>query len=630
CSCEKCGSHHCEHSSGVCQCKPNVEGQNCERCVAKAYGYSSCQGCRMCECATASANPQCDSETGKCLCQPGATGRRCEQCEQGYWNYQESGCIKCDCEADLSLGTVCDVSTGQCHCMDGATGPRCDQCIEGYLRVPDYGCRYCDQCVHVLVDDLDRMEVRMTSLENDLGNVSFVYLTNKRLSRLNDTLSDMELSADPLLKIPTSDVAKKAKEAVDGLKSIADEISMKVNRTEALANKNNELGAKLEEQALMIRRDSHVINIKIKDIVAKLLDMAINFGQGTLTTQRREWYIKEANETVDSLRNMNFDEHYNDAVKKVEDSQDPLNNIESLAANQSAARDKYNKVFKSMEYAHDKFIDLQDSISKATDMLSRSTVLTELTKKHPFFVARGIKTDDELSKCDEFTKNATMWYEKAEQLVISAKDMFNDTVDLTNKTKEALANMTTNTENPPDFEELRRNVLQKVQELVKDAEGKVDKFADAKADSSKAQEAASAYQSMYSATQGLSVGSQEAKVNSMAILRGITKTKGAVVNDLKGNLTQIKNRLKTSNETLSDTIKKFSEMKSDFDKLNHVDKNAKVAAIEEKAKKVKDDINDMQNRLSTINEALPKMKEKVQREISSVIDAQENLKAAMA
>lgn len=55
-------------------------------------GFSSCQGCRRCECGPASTRPTCHPLTHSCLCRPGAGGRYCERCLPGYWDYSHSGC----------------------------------------------------------------------------------------------------------------------------------------------------------------------------------------------------------------------------------------------------------------------------------------------------------------------------------------------------------------------------------------------------------------------------------------------------------------------------------------------------------------------------------------------------------
>ncbi|VDM65097.1 unnamed protein product [Strongylus vulgaris] len=183
CTCNKCGSNACDNKAGTCDCKPNVEGLNCDSCLPDYWGFSRCAGCHPCHCGIAASSTQCDGENGQCSCRPGAAGLRCEHCEHGFWNYGEYGCQKCDCEADLSMGTVCDVRTGQCHCQEGATGARCDQCIQSYLRIPTYGCRRCDECVHHLVADVDRFGLEVDNLNMTISNISSATVVGARLSR---------------------------------------------------------------------------------------------------------------------------------------------------------------------------------------------------------------------------------------------------------------------------------------------------------------------------------------------------------------------------------------------------------------------------------------------------------------
>ena len=96
CPCNECGTQHCNHRTGDCQCLPNVIGLNCDRCRPDHYGMSHCNGtgCMSCECGPASESTQCNDLTGQCECKRGVTGRRCDRCAPGYYNYSEDGCIR--------------------------------------------------------------------------------------------------------------------------------------------------------------------------------------------------------------------------------------------------------------------------------------------------------------------------------------------------------------------------------------------------------------------------------------------------------------------------------------------------------------------------------------------------------
>uniref|UniRef100_A0AAY4BMX2 Laminin subunit alpha-4 n=1 Tax=Denticeps clupeoides TaxID=299321 RepID=A0AAY4BMX2_9TELE len=92
CECNKCGTTSCDDRTGVCHCKPGVTGRLCDQCEDGYSGFSSCQGCRRCECAAAALRPTCHPLTHSCQCHPGAGGRYCERCLPGYWDYGPSGC----------------------------------------------------------------------------------------------------------------------------------------------------------------------------------------------------------------------------------------------------------------------------------------------------------------------------------------------------------------------------------------------------------------------------------------------------------------------------------------------------------------------------------------------------------
>ena len=86
----------CDHRTGICNCRPNVEGDNCGRCAPNHYGLESGLGCTPCDCyAVGSVTLQCDN-SGQCDCKPGVGGRKCDVCLDRFYDLTATGCKGCN------------------------------------------------------------------------------------------------------------------------------------------------------------------------------------------------------------------------------------------------------------------------------------------------------------------------------------------------------------------------------------------------------------------------------------------------------------------------------------------------------------------------------------------------------
>ena len=50
CECDKDGTEYCDHTTGECTCKLNVEGTKCDRCMADHFDFGNPAGCTYCNC----------------------------------------------------------------------------------------------------------------------------------------------------------------------------------------------------------------------------------------------------------------------------------------------------------------------------------------------------------------------------------------------------------------------------------------------------------------------------------------------------------------------------------------------------------------------------------------------------
>ncbi|XP_036405732.1 laminin subunit alpha-4 [Megalops cyprinoides] len=174
CRCNKCGTASCDDRTGVCHCKPGVTGALCDRCEEGYSGFTSCLGCRRCECGVAALRPTCNPLTQGCQCHPGAGGRYCERCQPGFWNYGPSGCQRCDCD-----GGVCDMLTGECL-------PEPSVSSHTVCNIS------CDECIWYLIGDIRLTNKTLDDLKLSIINISTGAAANDRLKYYNYTAQRLQ------------------------------------------------------------------------------------------------------------------------------------------------------------------------------------------------------------------------------------------------------------------------------------------------------------------------------------------------------------------------------------------------------------------------------------------------------
>ncbi|KAM4529659.1 laminin subunit alpha-2 isoform 2-T2 [Fundulus diaphanus] len=147
-NCQPCHCHTngsvsdvCNKENGQCQCKENVIGRQCDKCMPQTHGITTGGVCVPCHCNSfGSKSFDCD-ETGQCRCQPGVSAPKCDRCARGFFNFQEGGCTPCLCS---HVGNNCDANTGQCICPPNTIGERCDRCAPNHWGHDiTTGCKEC-------------------------------------------------------------------------------------------------------------------------------------------------------------------------------------------------------------------------------------------------------------------------------------------------------------------------------------------------------------------------------------------------------------------------------------------------------------------------------------------------------
>uniref|UniRef100_A0A1I8GQK8 Laminin EGF-like domain-containing protein n=1 Tax=Macrostomum lignano TaxID=282301 RepID=A0A1I8GQK8_9PLAT len=153
------------------------------RVRARPLGFGSAGGCRDCGCGNASLSSQCDRDTGLCQCRPGVTGDKCDR-----W---PARCIGANFAG-------CDNVTGQCQCVDGVRGERCDICRRGWLNTPQGGCKVCDSCIFMLIDSTDSANSSLQRLRADQAAVLNGSELERLLVRIDSELQQFDAEAATL------------------------------------------------------------------------------------------------------------------------------------------------------------------------------------------------------------------------------------------------------------------------------------------------------------------------------------------------------------------------------------------------------------------------------------------------
>ncbi|XP_055078728.1 laminin subunit beta-4 [Periophthalmus magnuspinnatus] len=139
CDCSPLGSESgglCDGQTGQCLCKPNVEGQRCDRCKPGHFGLrqDDALGCQPCSCHPLGSTGPCDSQTGVCQCEALAVGPSCDRCVPGHYGLANGmRCAPCDCDVGGAHSTMCDSDSGQCQCLPNMNGRRCADPRLGYF-----------------------------------------------------------------------------------------------------------------------------------------------------------------------------------------------------------------------------------------------------------------------------------------------------------------------------------------------------------------------------------------------------------------------------------------------------------------------------------------------------------------
>ncbi|EPQ08178.1 Laminin subunit alpha-1 [Myotis brandtii] len=332
CSCNN-HSNTCDPEMGKClNCGDNTSGDHCDVCAPGYYGKvtGSATDCSLCTCphsGPASFSPTCVLEGDhdfRCdACVRGYEGQYCERCSSGYHGnpgVPGGTCQRCDCSPHGSVHRDCDRGTGQCVCRPGAAGLRCEDCEPRHILV-ESNCVSCDdECVGVLLDDLDN--IGDTSLSVNL--TSIIPAPYGILSNLENTTKYLRES---LLKGNTQQGLVKLQ--LEGVTEQTDDLQRELSRVLT----SSQHVARATERLLNESQDLMTFTEKLKISIQEIIEKATTLNQTLdedfqLPSSTLQNMQKNMTFLLETLQKRHFMQVHQNATLELKAAEDLLSQIQ--------------------------------------------------------------------------------------------------------------------------------------------------------------------------------------------------------------------------------------------------------------------------------------------------------------
>ncbi|XP_076872711.1 LOW QUALITY PROTEIN: laminin subunit alpha-2 [Brachyhypopomus gauderio] len=337
-TCVQCQCHGhsstCDPESGVCQnCQHHTEGPKCEQCTLGFYGVvrGYPDDCKRCACPLTNPennfSPTCVTEgfsDYRCTaCPEGYEGKHCERCAAGFHgNPQVVGgrCEECKCDPVGAWPVPCDIHTGQCQCRTGATGLKCNHCMEKHVCGPAGIVSCDDDCVGLLIRDMDRLHRLITSANLTLP-LPPPYKVLYRFENMTEELKHMlspQRAPERLLQLADSNLDSLVTE-MDELLSRATKVSADADQTDEDAERSRKRAEDLELFVMNTLLAAEALRDKARELNA------------TLSWKDGE-EEKSVNEMQDEMKAMMAELHKRQLSPHTHTAQEELRAAESLFA----------------------------------------------------------------------------------------------------------------------------------------------------------------------------------------------------------------------------------------------------------------------------------------------------------
>ncbi|KAL3275284.1 hypothetical protein HHI36_020052 [Cryptolaemus montrouzieri] len=367
CICDKLGTDHCNSHTGECVCKPNVEGEKCDRCKYEHFGFQSGKGCQACMCAEASESSQCDDNSGECKCKEGVAGRTCDRCAAGHWNYTADGCDSCGCKSDYSVGFGCNALTGQCECLQGVMGEKCDQCPYRWAFVPEYGCHECDTCTHALLNTTDALAELIDPVILEFDSTHSGYFTLKRLDNMRELLNELRPKFDEV--DPKQISLNNSLTELQSLENLAKNLNRKANFSLENSDSLKKDADKLKEKSEKLLSDLLETEEASESAIEKINNIIIQLNEGS--GPNIEAAVTQGEEILKNMKQYNLTVREENTINQLQKATELLHNITNFKIpgdNLTAKADSIEEGLKNFTAKlDDLYNNTQYSLNKANE-----------------------------------------------------------------------------------------------------------------------------------------------------------------------------------------------------------------------------------------------------------------------
>ncbi|XP_067309522.1 laminin subunit alpha-3 [Pseudorasbora parva] len=348
-------------------CQDDTAGEHCESC-REGYYYSNAaqRKCRVCPCPLSNGANNfavgCSETRGRfqCVCREGHTGERCERCAPGYYGdplVYGGRCRLCNCP-----GNLCDSKTGVCR-----------NSLELQDTNTDQQCEECDNCAQTLLSDLEKLDVELRRIKDQLDFDTLRPSSKEDLRKLEEAITATTNLVNafsvtvnkqmPKINLLEQDVINLGDD-MDNLKEQARKRSE--DSQKALANAENS-----HQRAKDLDNEAQNLLTKIRELLKQLMDS--NSSGATLPSADLAKLLEQSENMVRDMERRSFTTQKDAAKKEQAEANKFLENVKNIIK-QCDENEVASKRVDSLLSNYDaKLKELEDLLKQAANMVKTAS-----------------------------------------------------------------------------------------------------------------------------------------------------------------------------------------------------------------------------------------------------------------